>query len=235
MYCDFDGTVCRNDIGEEFFSRYGGERVHELVKLLLAGTISMQEWLRKTCDAVPPTTHEEFLAAIASYEVDPTFPPFVAWMEQQHASVMVLSDGLDAYLEPVLKKGGLERVPFAANHAVFEERAGQVRLGVTFPHTDAECALCGNCKRNHMLIASADDDLIVYAGDGYSDRCPVRYADVIFAKRQLIPYCQQQNITYHAFDTFDDIRFQLEEIVARKRVRHRREAVMARRDAFMQG
>ena len=112
---------------------------------------------------------------------------------------------------------------------------GREKLAVSFPYTDAECNLCGNCKRNHMLNTSADDDIIVYVGDGYSDRCPVRYADFVFAKRQLIKHCQEQNITYFEFNHFGDVQAKMEEIVQRKRIRHRQEAAMARREVFIQG
>ena len=94
---------------------------------------------------------------------------------------------------------------------------------------------CGNCKRNHVLTLSADDDIIVYIGDGISDRCPVRYADIVFAKGSLIRYCQAQNVTYHEFKTFSDVTRRLELIVQRKRIKKRREAEMARREVFAQG
>jgi 2-hydroxy-3-keto-5-methylthiopentenyl-1-phosphate phosphatase len=86
-----------------------------------------------------------------------------------------------------------------------------------------------------MLNSAADDDIIVYAGDGFSDRCPVRYADFVFAKRQLIKHCQEQNITFFEFNNFGDVQARLEKILQSKRIRHRQEAVMARREVFMQG
>jgi 2-hydroxy-3-keto-5-methylthiopentenyl-1-phosphate phosphatase len=86
-----------------------------------------------------------------------------------------------------------------------------------------------------MLNASADDDIIVYVGDGYSDRCPVKYADFVFARRQLIKHCQEQNITYFEFSHFGDVQAKMNEILKRKRIRHRQEASMARRTVFMQG
>ncbi len=86
-----------------------------------------------------------------------------------------------------------------------------------------------------MITSSGDDDIIVYAGDGLSDRCAVRYADVVFAKKSLVKYCQEQNISYFEFSTFREIQERLESLVGRKRLKKRREAEMARRDAFMQG
>jgi len=231
IFCDFDGTVSIQDIGEQFFRDFTGEQAVEIVQQLLSGKIHAQEWLRQECDALPPLSRQTFEKYMDQFVVDPHFADFVRFCKDQECSFTILSDGLDMYIERVLLNVGLMQVPFFANHAEF---VGE-RLKVSFPYTDAECNCCGNCKRNHMLNTSADDDIIVYVGDGYSDRCPVRYADVVFAKRQLIKYCQKQNITYFEFNNFGDVQVKLEEILQRKRIRHRQEAAMARREVFSQG
>jgi 2,3-diketo-5-methylthio-1-phosphopentane phosphatase len=232
VFCDFDGTVCEQDIGEQFFTDFIGAKAQEIVDVLLRGEIDAREWLRRECAALPPVTRSEFNAYLDRFTVDPSFGPFLRFAEERKIPVTVLSDGFDAYIEYVLLKNGLGQVPFFANHAEFTPGGS---LNVTFPHTDAECTRCGNCKRNHMLSQSADEDVLVYIGDGFSDRCPVRYADIVFAKRQLIKHCQQQNITYYEFRRFDDVQKKMEEILQRKRIRHRQEAVMARREVYMQG
>jgi 2,3-diketo-5-methylthio-1-phosphopentane phosphatase len=235
VFCDFDGTVCTRDIGEEFFRSFAGESIEVLVDKLLRGEINSQQWLRQMCDAIPSMNRDSFETYVDQFVVDPHFCSFVQFAEEHSAEVTVVSDGLDAYVERVLSKAGLNRLPFFANHAEFVTVNGTPKLTVSFPHTDAECTSCGNCKRNHMLAQSADEDIVVYVGDGFSDRCPVNYADIVFAKRHLIKYCQQQNITYHEFQNFGDVQKKLEEVLQRKRIRHRREAAMARRDVFMQG
>ncbi len=234
VFCDFDGTVCPHDIGAQFFRKFAGEQAQGFVEELLDGTITMQEWLNRLCGAIPHITREEFNAYVDQFAVDPSFGDFVNFVEERGVPLTVLSDGLDAYVGRVLSNAGLQRVPYFANHAEFVDSREGGKLVVSFPYTDAECRCCGNCKRNHMLVQSADEDIIVYCGDGFSDRCPVRFADFVFAKRQLIRYCQQQNITYFEFGQFDDVREKLKQILQRKRIRHRQEAAMARREIFMQ-
>jgi 2-hydroxy-3-keto-5-methylthiopentenyl-1-phosphate phosphatase len=231
VFCDFDGTVSMQDVGEQFFRTFAGEKADQSIQRLLKGEITMQEWLTVLCEVIPSISQKEFLDFIDQFEIDPHFTEFVRFCKEQEIPLTILSDGLDAYVERVLSNAGLSHVPFFANHAEF---VGQ-RLAVSFPYTDAECNCCGNCKRNHMLNASADDDIIVYVGDGYSDRCPVRYADIVFAKRQLIKHCQEQNITYFEFNHFGDVLTTMKEIVQRKRIRHRQEAAMARREVFAHG
>ena len=172
---------------------------------------------------------------MSQFSLDPAFAVFVEFCRHRSIPVVVLSDGLDFYVERLLRKSGLGDLPFFSNHLELVEQGAVTKLVPSFPHTDAECLVCGNCKRNHLLTLSGDDDIIVYIGDGISDRCPVRYADIVFAKGRLIRYCQEQNITYHEFRTFVDVRGRLEVILQQKRIRKRREAEMARRDAFAQG
>jgi 2-hydroxy-3-keto-5-methylthiopentenyl-1-phosphate phosphatase len=235
IFCDFDGTVCPEDIGAQFFRKFAGEKAQGFVEELLDGTITMQEWLSRLSESIPSITRTEFNTYVDQFAVDPSFKDFVRFAEEQNVALTIISDGLDAYVERVLSNAGLHRVQFFANHAEFADLNASHKLVVTFPHSDAECHLCGNCKRNHMLVRSADEDVIVYCGDGFSDRCPVRFADIVFAKRQLIRYCQEQNITYYEFRTFRDVREKLEQILQRKHIRHRQEAAMARREIFMQG
>jgi 2-hydroxy-3-keto-5-methylthiopentenyl-1-phosphate phosphatase len=235
VFCDFDGTVCSEDVGEQFFLKFAGEKVEQNIQRLLSGEITLQEWLTALCEAIPAMSQKKFLEFVDQFVVDSHVAEFVRFCTKQEISLMVLSDGLDAYIGRVLGNAGLKNVPFFANHAEFLNVNGREKLAVTFPYTDSECTLCGNCKRNHMLETSADEDIIVYIGDGYSDRCPVKYADFVFATKQLIRYCQEQNITYFEFNHFGDVQVKMEELVQRKRLRHRQEAAMARREVFMQG
>jgi 2-hydroxy-3-keto-5-methylthiopentenyl-1-phosphate phosphatase len=110
---------------------------------------------------------------------------------------------------------------------------GFAKPSISFPYEDAECTRCACCKRNIMLTKSSDDDVIVYIGEGYSDRCPAQYADIVFAKDELQKFCQEKNISYFLYDSFDDILVRMSELLVKKRVKKRREAEMKRREAFV--
>jgi 2-hydroxy-3-keto-5-methylthiopentenyl-1-phosphate phosphatase len=231
IFCDFDGTVCPSDVGENFFRTFAPDDAQRIVEKYFRGEISGLELLRQECAAATGVTSESVDRFVDGFEIDAHFVPFVLFCESHGFPVTVVSDGLEHYVRRLLDKAGLMRIPAFANRLVFQGSDG---CAVEFPYTDAECDRCGHCKRNRMLTTSADEDIIVYAGDGFSDRCPVRFADVIFARRQLIPFCQEQNISYHDFRHFGDVKDRLAEIISRKRIRHRREAVMARREVFTQ-
>jgi len=235
VYCDFDGTVCINDVGEQFFHHFLENKADELLEPLLEGTITGKELLLRECEALPPLYENNVKEYIAQFSIDPTFPSFVNFCKSSNIPLTIVSDGLDLYVEQILERENLSYLPVFANHGYFNAEGSTSRLLVTFPYTDEECNECGNCKRNHMLAQSADEDIIVYVGDGYSDRCPVQYADIVFAKRSLIPYCQKKNITYFEFQNFADVKEKIEQLLQRRRLKHRREAAVARKQVFMQG
>lgn len=235
VFSDFDGTIAVEDVGSQLFRRFAGSRAVEIVRKYLDGTITARDCLTQECQAVENVTVSELEQFVNQFSLDAPFGPFVEFCRHRSIPVVVLSDGLDFYVERLLKRHGFEGLPFLSNHLEFVQQGPSTKLSPSFPYTDAECLRCGNCKRNHLLTLSGDDDIIVFIGNGMSDRCPVRYADIVFAKGELIRYCQEQNITYHEFRDFSDVERRLELILQRKRIRKRREAEMARREVFAQG
>jgi 2-hydroxy-3-keto-5-methylthiopentenyl-1-phosphate phosphatase len=235
IFSDFDGTIAMDDVGDQLFRAFAGAQATEIVSHYLDGTITARMCLARECEAVENASVGEVARFIDQFSLDPTFRAFADFCSQREISLVVLSDGLDFYVERLLRKNGFGGIPFFSNHLEFVPSGAVTKLVPSFPYTDAECLLCGNCKRNHVLTQSADDDIIVYIGDGISDRCPVRYADIVFAKGRLIRYCQEQNVTYHEFRNFNDVIARLESVLQRKRIKKRREAEMARRDVFAQG
>lgn len=235
VFCDFDGTIAASDVGNRLFCTFGGEAVEKIVEKYLNDEITARECLQLECAAIENVTREELLKFADGCELDPYFSEFVKFCAGHEIPVTILSDGLDLYVERILKNHHLSHLVWFANHAEFVRDGSKTKLVPSFPYRDAECERCGNCKRNHLLTMSGDDDVIVYVGDGISDRCPVRYADIVFAKHDLIPYCQSQNISYHDYQHFGNVRERLAQLLEQKRLRTRREAAMARREVFMQG
>jgi 2,3-diketo-5-methylthio-1-phosphopentane phosphatase len=221
-------------VGNSLFRTFAGGKAESIVADYLAGNINARECLSRECEALGPIQRESLEQFVDGFQLDPTFLSFAGFCAAGEIPLTILSDGLDFYVQRLLASAGLGHVPFYANRATWNDAGnGRVTLVPEFPYRDEHCDLCGNCKRNHLASLSADDDAVVYIGDGISDRCPVRYADFVFAKNHLIRYCQEQNVSFWEFKDFNDVRRRLEPIASRKRIRQRREAMMARRDLFI--
>jgi 2-hydroxy-3-keto-5-methylthiopentenyl-1-phosphate phosphatase len=82
---------------------------------------------------------------------------------------------------------------------------------------------------------TAEDEISVFIGDGFSDACVVNYADVVFAKKSLASYCWKNNITYFEWNDFGDIQNKLEKLLKQKQIKHRQTARLKRRDVYLRG
>lgn len=231
VFTDFDGTIAVNDIGDAMFEHFGDVKVcAESFEQYRSGNIDARDCWKKGFASITSTTKDEFTTFTDSQAIDLHFKTFVEFCSEKNISVTVLSDGYDAYIDPVLKREGLDWLPRFSNHLQFNDDG---TVEPIFPFTDAECKRCANCKRNHILTKSSDDNVIVYIGDGISDRCPVQFADIVFAKNSLVSFCETHNITFHRFENFFDVLKSFRTIVETKKPRKRRTAELARKEAFM--
>ncbi len=240
IFIDFDGTITACDVGDAMFEHFGGRVCAGIIDEYHQERISAAECFRResaACGDVPTAALDAFLD---KQEIDPTFPAFVRYCRQAGHEITVLSDGMDYYIGRILSHYGLSGVRFFSNHLNFlaSGNDSMVRFVPEFPYQDEVCDRCACCKRNHILSASADDDIIVYIGEGYSDRCPAGYADVVFAKDDLLRYCQRENISYFEYRSFADVQERFTRALTqpgKRFFRKGKQAERARRDAFLGG
>ena len=210
---DFDGTVSLRDTGLEMMNRLDVPAAWDLEYMWRRGEIGSQECLAAQWGLMR-TSEEELYAILDEMPLDETFPAFADFCRERGARLVIVSDGLDLYLFRLLRRLGLEgcpgTLPLAApggclpvfvNHGEWTPEG----VRVEFPHADTECWECGNCKTRELLALRPDYRRLLYLGDGYSDMCPARHADVLFAKSHLADFCEREALAYHPFQTFADI------------------------------
>ncbi|MFQ5864080.1 MAG: MtnX-like HAD-IB family phosphatase [bacterium] len=210
VFCDFDGTVAKNDVGNLLFRTFADGRCFDIVNLWKKGVISSKECLTEEC-RIARVTREELEHFADAQQVDPYFKEFVVYCQKNRIQVEILSDGLDFYIERILKNHGLvPMVNFRSNHLVFVNR-NQIRP--EFPYYEKGCGKCGNCKGYHIREARTQGKHVIYVGDGLSDRCGAKEADLVFAKRDLLKFCQQNQIPHFEFKDFGEVFNQLKKIL----------------------
>ncbi|HYM82044.1 MAG TPA: HAD-IB family phosphatase [Candidatus Limnocylindria bacterium] len=203
--CDFDGTISPSDIGAAFVRNFSPGRDAERAALLerwRSGRLGSREITEAEC-ALMRTSRSDALAFTRRFDLDPWFAPFVAEALDRGDQVMVVSEGFDFYVNDQLARHGLERLPVAANHIRF---AGD-RVIPEFPFSDPECASCGNCKAAHVRRYRALGERTVLVGDGLSDRCGARAAEVVLARAgsDLEGWCRAASIPCTPFTSFAEV------------------------------
>ena len=208
IICDFDGTVSARDVGHHFFGTYVPDRGRrrELLERWKIGLISSRECLERELGMLE-ADRGELDAFIEGESLDPYFKDFVDFCNRRKYEFLILSDGLDYYIDRLLMKFGLGFLDFRANHLVLNN--GSI-AGIEFPfYNKLECTMCGNCKRYHLERLAERGYFTVYVGNGYSDRCPSGYADLVLAKEDLLVHCRRERISCIPFENFRDVEREL--------------------------
>ena len=203
VFADFDGTITRRDVGYSLFHHFSGGKNEEILPDWKAGRMSSRTCLTLEAEMVKASA-EEIYEFIDQFEIDKGFAGFVSLCESNDTPFFVASDGLDFYIKHILAKNNLGHLELKTNIG----RPENGGLTVEFPHDNISCTRCGVCKGERIQQFRKDTNgayRVVFIGDGYSDACGAREADLIFAKKDLEQYCLDNNITYLSYDTFYDV------------------------------
>ena len=167
------------------------EECQRLGKQLFAGEITLHEEIERQFATVTAPLDEVVSWLLENARVRPGLAELV-----ERFQPLVVSSGLNELIEPVLAREGVQ-VELVANRA--EPRSGGWRVRW---RDESICDVCGQpCKR---VLMPADGEL-VYAGDGFSDRCVALSADRVFARRGLAAYLDEQGVAYEWFDDLHEI------------------------------
>lgn len=201
IFCDFDGTLAQNDVGDAFVKSFGdGPECEKAVQRWIRGEISSRGYYELAAATIR-VRREQLNEFCDAQPLAPGFLEFAEFCRQRNWPLIVLSDGLDYYIHRVLSRHELD-LPVIANHLEF---APPDRIAVSFPYFAHSCGKCGNCKGYHLRRLAKPGERSVYIGDGYSDRCGAREAHLIFAKRDLAKWCKENETAYWNFDDFNQL------------------------------
>lgn len=231
IFLDFDGTITKKDVGEEIFRKFVEEAiVSKIVEDLLTDKISSRECWESLCRSALIKDKKEFDEFILLQEVEPTLHRFIEYCEKNKLELFVLSDGFDYYIDKILMRENIHHLKVFSNRLILSNDG---RLIPSFPYYNSDCRSSANCKRNHIIENSGEDDYTVFIGDGNSDFDAIQYVDFIFAKDSLLRYCEINRITFFPFRDFDDVTVRLVELSSKKRLKKRHQAELKKREAFM--
>ena len=233
IFVDFDGTITKVDVGSAIFEKFGKPTaVAEVIDRYLKDDITAKECWLILCNSIENLNIKEFDKYIESFEIDPTFHDFIEYCIDNNIEHYVLSDGFDYYIDKIFKKEKLEGLNYYSNQLLIDENN---KLTPVFPYLDEESKSSANCKHNHIINHSSDEEFTVYIGDGVSDKETAEFCDFIFAKNDLLKFCEKERITYFPYKNFHDVTKKLDELRSKKRLKKRHQASLKRREVYLRG
>ena len=201
---DFDGTVTLEDTTDLMLERFADPKWRAVEAEWVNGLIGSRECLARQA-ALLNASPEEIDAALDAVETDLGFPRFLREAQALGASMKIVSDGFDRFIEPILARIGV-KIPLLSNRLV---AAGSRSWRAEFPHESPDCCNeSGVCK----CATTALGKFRLLIGDGRSDFCVAQEADLVFAKGKLAEFCREENILHRPIASFRDARAYMMEL-----------------------
>jgi 2-hydroxy-3-keto-5-methylthiopentenyl-1-phosphate phosphatase len=198
---DFDGTLTVKDtdlfVAEEILGPAAaaarlGPLFDAYERAELTTLAYLEGFLRLVAHPV-----EVIAAAAARVPFRPGVAALLAACAAPGLEPRVISEGLALWIAPALAAAGLS-VPVTC-HAVDAD-------GRVVPAAGAEpCARCLGCKGAVVRRAQAAGQRVAVVGNGASDLCAARAADLVFATGTLRGHCRREGITHTPWDHLEEV------------------------------
>lgn len=200
VQCDFDGTITEEDISFLMLDAFADGDWKQLFQEYEDGKISVGRCNTLAFAMVKADRQSLLEIVMSKMKVRSGFHELVACCRRKGFRFVVVSNGLDFYIEKILSDIGLADIEAFAAKTQFHPE------GLTVQYIGPD----GNQLDSDFKVAYVNSFLregyrIIYAGNGNSDIAPARQCSHIFATGALLDHCQQTNLDCTPFTDFSEV------------------------------
>jgi 2-hydroxy-3-keto-5-methylthiopentenyl-1-phosphate phosphatase len=205
ILCDFDGTALSLDLGDQVALHFAGEAHYQAVEDgFRAGRYGFGPLLQRLFAPIRASREEiaEFARGRAAWR--PGFEAFLGACAAAGRPFLIVSAGLDAYIEPVV---AALPDPLRRHLEVRANRADCSPAGMSVAFHGPDCGFCGACKGLVVEELRRAGHKVLVLGDGAGDRCAAAAADFVFARAgsSLVGWCAERGLPHRVFSTFHEV------------------------------
>ena len=128
LFLDFDGTLTTAHVGNQFFLRFGGDACADLNRQYLAGGLSARGYYERALQVVGACDASAFTHFLDDQRIDTGLHGILDLCAHAGIEVTILSDGLDAYIRPLLDREGVTALRTFSNGLHWTPDAAGTRL-----------------------------------------------------------------------------------------------------------
>ena len=200
IQCDFDGTIIRNNLSVLLRENFGQGDWQKIDSDYLHGQITVEQSnkLQFAMIKEPKEKLQEFIRQ--HIEVKAGFLEFVAYCSGTGIPLVIVSSGLDFYIETVLDEIGVSDLELHCGQASFSE--GSIAVSYRDPEGNP---LSDGFKQRYFTWLKERGRIVIYIGDGLSDLEAARQADHIFATGHLLKLLVAGSVTCSGFSDFHNL------------------------------
>ncbi len=200
VQCDFDGTVTVNNLSLLLRERFAIGDWRKIESDYLRGELSVEQSNMRQYALIkePRERLQEF--ARENVEVRPGFIQFVEHCRAAGVGLVIVSSGLDFYIEAALDQLGISDLELHCAGTSFSQD------GIVVSYLDPEGkAVDEGFKKSWLAWLKGRGGSVIYIGDGLSDLEAACAADYVFAIGHLPRLLSASSIAHRTFSDFHDI------------------------------
>ena len=189
VQCDFDGTVTEEDVSFLLLDAFASGDWKHLLRQYQEGKITVGQFNREAFTMVTADKQTLLRRVKDEVKVRTGFHELVAFCRRRGFRLVIVSNGLDFYIEKILGDIGMGEIEVFAAQTHFSPRGLEVQyIGPDGSRLDSDF------KEAYVDLFLGEGYQIIYMGNGSSDISPARQCHYVFATGVLLAHCKQTNL-----------------------------------------
>jgi 2-hydroxy-3-keto-5-methylthiopentenyl-1-phosphate phosphatase len=199
IQCDFDGTITEEDASFVLLDAHAGGDWRRLLRAYQERRISVSE-LNTRAFAMVNVGRATLLETLRGrVRIRAGFSELIGYCRRKDIRFVIVSNGLDFYIEAILRDLGMSDLEVHSGQALFHPQGMEVQyLGPDGTRLD------NGFKEAYIRSFLEEGYTVVYMGNGESDAAPASLAHHVFATGQLLTACRKTNMDCQPLESFVD-------------------------------
>ncbi len=200
VQCDFDGTITEEDMGFLLLDSFASEDWKRLLTEYRQDRMSVG-YFNTRAFAMIKADRQTLLKFVRSkFKIRAGFHELLAYCRRKGFRFVIVSNGLDFYIEAILRDTGVDNIEVMAAQTNFDSE------GIEAKYMGPEGnQIQDGFKEAYIRSFLSKGYRVVYIGDGISDASPAKQAHHIFATGELLDYCKKTNLDCTPFAELNDV------------------------------
>ncbi len=199
VQCDFDGTITEEDASFFILDAYAEGDWRRLLREYKEGRISVCGFNTVAFSTVKADKPALLQTLKGKVKVRAGFHELVDYCLKKSFRFVIVSNGLDFYIEAVLKDLSLENLEVYSARTSFHPEGMRVR----YVGPDGR-RLRDGFKEAYIRSFLKLGYRVIYMGNGDSDFAPARHAHRVFATGELQERCRENGLNCRPLESFID-------------------------------
>jgi HAD superfamily phosphoserine phosphatase-like hydrolase len=206
-FLDYDGTLTTHECNEVILQRFVGDAWRPLEAEAKADRMSHADVFDRQIGLIQAPREQLIDALVAEARPAPGLHGFLAELEARGGRSVIVSAGIREAIAAVWRREQLPPVELHASELVGRGPGGGPPYSLSFTSVLGDCPRCGpgRCKGAALRSLRRPGEPVLVFGDGASDVCPAREADLVFARDHLAERCAYEGLPWRPLADFTHV------------------------------